>query len=74
MKGFGQRLAKARIATGMSQNDLAYRVGLKSWSNVRLWETDQLIPSANNIRRICLALNVSADWLLDCAPKTAPNL
>ena len=60
---FGDRLADARQAVGMTQEDLARRLGvrLKTLDN---WEHDLAEPRANRLSMMAGLLNVSLRWLL----------
>lgn len=60
---FGDRLAAARDAAGMTQNDLARRLGVKV-STLRGWENDQSEPRANRLSMLSGLLGVSLPWLL----------
>lgn len=60
---FGDRLAAARDAAGMSQNDLARRLGVKTVT-LRGWEEDQSEPRANRLSMLSGLLGVSLPWLL----------
>jgi Predicted transcription factor, homolog of eukaryotic MBF1 len=60
---FGDRLAAAREAAGMSQRDLAKRVGVKV-ATLAKWEEDQAEPRANKLSMLSGMLGVSLRWLL----------
>lgn len=60
---FGDRLAAARDAAGLSQTDLARRAGVRL-SSIRSWEDDQSEPRANTLQRVAGILGVSIMWLL----------
>jgi len=60
---FGDRLAAARDAAGLSQKELAQRVGVKS-STLRNWEEDLSEPRANRVSMLAGILGVSLSWLL----------
>ncbi len=60
---FGDRLAGARDAAGLSQEELAKRLGVKP-KTVRGWENDQSEPRANKLQMVAGLLNVSLMWLL----------
>lgn len=60
---FGDRLARAREAAGMDQNQLARRLGVKL-STVRNWEDDRSEPRANRLQMLTGMLGVSIVWLL----------
>ena len=60
---FGDRIAGARDAAGMSQKDLAGRLGVKLKS-LKAWEDDLSEPRANKLSMLAGMLNVSLPWLL----------
>lgn len=60
---FGDRLAAARDAAGLTQSDLAKRLGVKT-SVIRAWEEDLKEPRANRLQMLCGMLSVSIPWLL----------
>ncbi|MDG1130481.1 helix-turn-helix transcriptional regulator [Seohaeicola saemankumensis] len=60
---FGDRVAAAREAAGMSQKQLARRLGVKI-GTVRGWEDDLSEPRANKLSMMAGLLNVSIIWLL----------
>ncbi|WP_212524046.1 helix-turn-helix domain-containing protein [Actibacterium sp. MT2.3-13A] len=61
---FGDRLAGAREAVGLSQAELARRLGVKL-KTVRAWEDDMAEPRANRLQMLAGLLNVSIMWLLN---------
>ncbi|MFN7225072.1 MAG: multiprotein-bridging factor 1 family protein [Paracoccaceae bacterium] len=60
---FGDRLAGAREAAGLSQPDLARRLGVRL-TTVQAWEDDASEPRANRLQMLAGMLNVSIRWLL----------
>jgi len=60
---FGDRVAGAREAAGMTQTQLARRLGVKK-STVVAWENDLSEPRANKLSMMAGMLNVSIMWLL----------
>lgn len=60
---FGDRLAGAREAGGMTQSQLARRLGVKK-STLAAWEDDLSEPRANRLSMLAGILNVSIIWLL----------
>ncbi len=60
---FGDRVAAARDAAGLSQGELARRAGV-AVKSVRAWEDDQSEPRANTLQRVAGILGVSIMWLL----------
>lgn len=63
MATFGDRVAAARDNAGMTQKELARRLGVKH-STVRGWEDDLSEPRANKLSMMSGLLNVSMVWLL----------
>lgn len=61
---FGDRLAAAREASGMSQEQLARRIGVKVVT-LRKWEDDVSEPRANRLSMIAGLLGVSMTWLIN---------
>ena len=59
----GDRLARAREAAGMTQSQLARRLGVKL-STLRNWEADRSEPRANRLQMLSGLLNVSFVWLM----------
>lgn len=60
---FGDRVAAAREAAGMTQGQLARRLGVKK-STLMGWEQDLSEPRANKLSMMSGLLNVSMTWLL----------
>ncbi|HHL19955.1 MAG TPA: XRE family transcriptional regulator [Aliiroseovarius sp.] len=75
---FGDRLAGAREAAGLSRKDLARRLGVKL-KTLSAWEDDLAEPRANKLQMLAGLLNVSLSWLLTgqgegvAAPDEAPG-
>ena len=60
---FGDRMAAARERAGLSQAQLAKRMGVKH-STVRKWEDDLSEPRANKLQMMAGLVGVSLSWLL----------
>lgn len=60
---FGDRVAGARERAGMSQEDMAHRLGVKL-KTIKAWENDLAEPRANKLSMMSGLLNVSLLWLL----------
>ena len=60
---FGDRLAGARDAAGLSQQTLAEKLGVKP-STIAAWENDLKEPRANRLQMVSGLLSVSMSWLL----------
>jgi transcriptional regulator with XRE-family HTH domain len=61
---FGDRLTGAREAAGLSQAQLAKRLGVKL-STMRSWEDDLSEPRANRLTMMAGIIGVSFSWLLN---------
>lgn len=60
---FGDRLAGAREAAGLTQKTLAEKIGVKTTVIVS-WENDLKEPRANRLQMLSGILGVSLSWLL----------
>lgn len=60
---FGDRLAGAREAMGLSQQELAGRLGVRA-RTLEAWENDRAEPRANRIQMLAGMLGVSLMWLM----------
>lgn len=60
---FGDRLSGAREAAGLTQAQLAKRLGVRL-TTVQAWEADGAEPRANRVQMLAGMLNVSIRWLL----------
>lgn len=60
---FGDRVAAAREYLGMTEEDLARRLGIKV-ETLRKWENDIAEPRANKLQMLSGVINVSLRWLL----------
>lgn len=58
-----ERMRTARKAAGLTQKDVAKKLGLTG-AAYSAYETGQRSPNPETLRLICLALDVSADYLL----------
>lgn len=70
---FGDRIAGAREASGMSQSELARRLGVRL-ATLRGWEDDRAEPRANKLQMMAGLLNVSLVWLLNGVGEGAPSM
>ncbi|MEW9918867.1 multiprotein-bridging factor 1 family protein [Marimonas sp. MJW-29] len=60
---FGDRVAAARENAGMTQGQLAKRIGVRL-ATLRAWENDLSEPRANRLSMLAGLLNVSMMWLM----------
>lgn len=63
MKSFGDRLRAARIATGMTQEQLGFALGVTK-SSVSAWENDRETPGFRVLPALRTALGRSLDELV----------
>lgn len=61
---FGDRVAGAREQAGMSQTQLAKRLGVRL-ATLKAWEEDRSEPRANRLSMMAGLLNVSMMWLIN---------
>ena len=66
---FGDRLAQARLTAGLTQDQLARKVGVTQ-RVLSHWERAPVALRAEQLLTLANALNVSADFLLGRAPTT----
>lgn len=68
LDALGARVESARFAIGLTQAELAERVGCSRCMVVYV-EQARYQPSSHLLMRLCVALEVSADWLLGMTEK-----
>lgn len=65
---FGEKLRAARRGAGLTQKELAQRIGAKH-NSVSNWEKDQNRPDADMISRLCHALPMRSGYFFDEEPE-----
>jgi len=60
---FGDRVAAAREAQGLSQKELSKKLGI-GLKTLEGWENDMAEPRANKLQMLAGVLNVSLSWIL----------
>ncbi len=60
----GEKIKLALEYNGMTQTELADIMNLPQ-SSISRWVNNKRIIQTNNLKTLCEALNISADWLLD---------
>lgn len=80
-KVIGEKIYSLRKNMGLSQEELAFRLGV-SRQSISKWEADIMQPNADNIKALCQFFQVKADYFfgedrsrVDCLHKelTATN-
>lgn len=61
MATLGEKIFHQRKKNGLSQDELGYRVGV-SRQTISKWETNSMQPSLENLKSLCLVLNVSINY------------
>ena len=67
--GFQRRLNEAKERSGMSDYEIAAAVN-RDRKAVGKWRRGENCPNAESLYAICVALGVSADWLLGLEVKS----
>ena len=73
LKGFGERIETFRKKKGMTQDDLAQRLGVTSQA-VSKWENDAAFPDITSIPAICAILEISLDDIFGRIKKDVGNI
>lgn len=60
---FHERLREARLRAGLTQKEVADRVGIKADAGYRQYELGKSLPGIALATRMADALGVSLDWL-----------
>ena len=61
--GFGERLREAVYKSGLNPYDIEKRYGVNH-SNLNSYMLEEMAPTVANLAILCVALRVSADYLL----------
>src|SRR5690606_39988281 len=60
---FGGRLSRARDASGLSAEKLAWQLGVKT-TTINAWETDRSQPDSHRLSHLSGLLGVCLSWML----------
>ena len=60
----GSRIRAAREAKGLTQPQLAEKIGNITPNSVSMWETNRSRPDFDRLSQLCTALNITSDELL----------
>ena len=61
---FGKKFKKAMIEAGISQQQLAEKLGIKKHQQISKWATGKSVPRPETIRKIAEALGVPVSYFL----------
>ena len=64
MKTFGERLKEERILAGLTQAELAQKIGVKQ-QQLSQWECNKVEPTLSNIVAILKVLQIPFEDLID---------
>lgn len=69
MENFGEKLYRARKKKGLSQLELAEKIGIKGHNSISQWENNKVKPETETLIQLAKILEISLDYLLlDSAP------
>ena len=60
----GNNIKQARKAKGLTQKELAYKIGIKTQS-YQAYESNISLPTVENLLKLCIVLGVSLNELFD---------
>lgn len=66
---FGRKLKKRRNDKNMTQEKLSEQCEVNS-STIRAWERGNQLPNAYYLKKLCIALCVSSDYMLGLKMRT----
>ncbi|MEZ9701938.1 S24 family peptidase [Vibrio sp. 10N.261.46.E12] len=72
MKNLSSKLKNKRIALGLSQRELAKKIGVTGTS-ISQWEREENIPKGVSLFKLANVLNVSVEWLSNGEFETNPS-
>ena len=73
MKGFGERIKELRKEKNWTQKELAERIQ-QAQSAVFYWENDKQEPTISALKKLCLAFNTTADYLIGLENETGSKI
>lgn len=63
---FGKNLRYLRKLKSWSQDEVADKLGYKSFTTIQKWESGDSEPPMNKLRSVCLLFNIPMDLILNC--------
>ena len=73
MDTFGKRLKRKREDKGLTQEELALKVGKASKQAISNWENGKAEPSISEVRELAKILSTTAGYLIDGDPSNQEN-
>ena len=64
MDTIGKRIRELRENKNMTQTELSEALGMKTYTTVSKWESDDNFPKGKDLKRLAELFNVSSDYLL----------
>lgn len=64
MDTIGQRIRKLREMKNMTQTELSQSLGMKTYTTVSKWESDDNFPKGRDLKKLSELFEVSSDYLL----------
>ena len=74
MKTLGELLKKGRSASGLSQKDVADKLGYSSSQFISNWERNISMPPANTLKKLSGLYDLPTDLLLNAVSTNAANI
>lgn len=69
----GQRIRDRRKVLGLSQRELALRLGI-SFQAVQRWERGETFPRKDSLSKLLEILQIGADWLVGTPSLSGPDI
>jgi len=64
MESIGQRIKNLREMKNMTQTELSQSLGMKTYTTVSKWESDDNFPKGRDLKKLSELFGVSSDYLL----------
>lgn len=73
MKTIGTRIRGLREKKNMTQTELSEYLGMKTYTTVSKWESDDNFPKGKDLKKLAELFGVSSDYLLGLSQDTSPS-
>lgn len=70
---FGKNLRYLRKLKSWSQDEVADKLGYKSFTTIQKWESGDSEPPMSKLRSVCLLFNIPMDLILNCDLESNSN-